>query len=145
MILHLFLVLFPPFPYSMRLLHSLFALVRPKALCFSQASACWTASAALHFLLVLVVIPAPDALVSLNPVYCRCARASAMMNSSLTELNGSLSLLLFPYSPLPLRLRGKAQPTAKIAAQLTLKDFHYSYGTSWMSRDQRILGRIMCL
>ncbi len=75
------------------------ATVPRMALCFSRVSACWTASAAFHFLPVLTTIPAPDTLASLDPEYCRCSRARAMMNSSLTELKGRLSLLVFPYSP----------------------------------------------
>ncbi len=81
------------------------ATVPRMALCFSRVCACWTASAALHFLPVLTTIPAPGTLASLDPEYCRCSRAT--INSSLTELKGSLSLLVLPYSPMLLRLRGR--------------------------------------
>lgn len=76
------------------------------SLCFSCVSACWTASAAFHFLLVLTTIPTLDTLASLDPEYCRCSRARATINSSLTELKGSLSLLVLPYRPMLLKLRG---------------------------------------
>ncbi len=65
------------------------ATVPRMALCFSRVSACWTASAAFHFLPVLTTIPAPDTLASLDPEYCRCSWAHATMNSSLTELKGA--------------------------------------------------------
>ncbi|KAJ4948306.1 hypothetical protein JOQ06_019842 [Pogonophryne albipinna] len=89
-----------------------------RSLCFNQASACWTASVFLKFRPVRRTIPVPSTLESLDPVFFRCSRDHATINSSLTKLKGKLELTAVPINPNAAQAPGELHRYAEVMGLL---------------------------
>lgn len=95
-----------------------------RAFYLSQASTCWTALVALHFLHVFMVIPALNTLVSLDPVYCRCSlpHVTKCHSEFLPDrAEREPELIAVPIQPDVAQAVWQAQPPVEIAAHLALK------------------------
>lgn len=91
-----------------------------------QMGLCHPASATIHFLPVLTMMPVLATLGLPDSVYCCYSHAHVTMHSSLTDLKGRLSLLLFPYSMMLLKLQGN--PSHLLLTFLSKKVFHQRDG-----------------
>ena len=87
------------------------ATVPTRTLWRSRDSACSTAASALHFLPVLT--PAPDTFGSADWRYCSTSLACKTLNSSSMDFKGSVSLQVFPYSAMLVKLLGSPNQRLK--------------------------------